>query len=34
MPVLAETKVMIEHLSSSYDRLQQGFARALAGQQK
>ncbi len=31
MPVLAETKVMIEHLSSSYEKLRAAFDRALPG---
>lgn len=30
MPVLAETKVMVEHLSASYDRLRPVFDRMLA----
>jgi len=29
MPVLAETKVMVEHLTSSFDRLKPGFEKRL-----
>jgi ATP adenylyltransferase len=31
MPVLSETKVMVEHLSASYDRLRPVFDQMLAG---